>query len=198
MSTERVRCLRQQPRGKQQMSAEYGSRSEVEDSSAVVLERLHEDVTFRRERRRARRDTTCARIFRAASSVARRRRRNPSGAPTTRRRMGDRTRAARDGADPARLPDSPAARRRGADPAAQRPGVQACVDDPQRAGHGRRRLRGGVDGDRRNDAPVTRRIVHGERIAQVVFARYVALELRESARRADDRASGRLREHRQH
>jgi dUTP pyrophosphatase len=31
----------------------------------------------------------------------------------------------------------------------------------------------------RNDAPVARRIVHGERIAQVVFARYETLALRE-------------------
>ena len=43
----------------------------------------------------------------------------------------------------------------------------------------------------RNDAPVTRRIVHGERIAQVVFARYVALELREAAvQRTTERAGG--------
>jgi dUTP pyrophosphatase len=43
----------------------------------------------------------------------------------------------------------------------------------------------------RNDAPVTRRIVHGERIAQVVFARYVALEIREAAvQRTTERAGG--------
>jgi dUTP pyrophosphatase len=43
----------------------------------------------------------------------------------------------------------------------------------------------------RNDAPVTRRIVHGERIAQVVFARYVALELREAVvERTTERAGG--------
>src|SRR5215218_2554993 len=43
----------------------------------------------------------------------------------------------------------------------------------------------------RNDAPVARRIVHGERIAQVVFARYVALELREAdVARTTDRAGG--------
>jgi dUTP pyrophosphatase len=43
----------------------------------------------------------------------------------------------------------------------------------------------------RNDAPVTRRLVHGERIAQVVFARYVALELRESVvERTTARAGG--------
>ena len=43
----------------------------------------------------------------------------------------------------------------------------------------------------RNDAPATRRIVHGERIAQVVFARHVALELREAAvTRTTDRAGG--------
>ena len=43
----------------------------------------------------------------------------------------------------------------------------------------------------RNDSPVTRRVVHGERIAQVVFARYVALELRESAvERTTERAGG--------
>jgi dUTP pyrophosphatase len=43
----------------------------------------------------------------------------------------------------------------------------------------------------RNDAPATRRIVHGERIAQVVFARYVALELREaSVTRTTERAGG--------
>jgi dUTP pyrophosphatase len=43
----------------------------------------------------------------------------------------------------------------------------------------------------RNDAPVPRRIVHGERIAQVVFARYVALELRESdVARSSERAGG--------
>ena len=43
----------------------------------------------------------------------------------------------------------------------------------------------------RNDAPVARRIVHGERIAQVVFARYVALELREAVvERTTERAGG--------
>src|SRR5687768_4222273 len=43
----------------------------------------------------------------------------------------------------------------------------------------------------RNDAPIVRRVVHGERIAQVVFARYVALELRESAvGRTTERAGG--------
>ena len=43
----------------------------------------------------------------------------------------------------------------------------------------------------RNDAPVPRRIVHGERIAQVVFARYVALELREAdVVRTTERAGG--------
>ena len=43
----------------------------------------------------------------------------------------------------------------------------------------------------RNDAPVARRIVHGERIAQVVFARYVALTLEEAAvQRSTERAGG--------
>lgn len=43
----------------------------------------------------------------------------------------------------------------------------------------------------RNDAPATRRIVHGERIAQVVFARHVALELREATvARTTERAGG--------
>src|SRR5689334_1239278 len=43
----------------------------------------------------------------------------------------------------------------------------------------------------RNDAPATRRVVHGERIAQVVFARHVALELREAeVTRTTERAGG--------
>lgn len=43
----------------------------------------------------------------------------------------------------------------------------------------------------RNDSPVARRVVHGERIAQVVFARWVAVELREDAvRRTTERAGG--------
>ncbi len=43
----------------------------------------------------------------------------------------------------------------------------------------------------RNDAPVERRIVHGERIAQVVFARYAELELREGlVQRSTERAGG--------
>ena len=43
----------------------------------------------------------------------------------------------------------------------------------------------------RNDAPVTRRILHGERIAQVVFARYVGLALQEAAvERTTERAGG--------
>ena len=43
----------------------------------------------------------------------------------------------------------------------------------------------------RNDAPAPRRIVHGERIAQVVFARYVALELHEATvARTTERAGG--------
>jgi dUTP pyrophosphatase len=43
----------------------------------------------------------------------------------------------------------------------------------------------------RNDAPATRRIVHGERIAQVVFARHVALELQEATvARTTDRTGG--------
>jgi dUTP pyrophosphatase len=43
----------------------------------------------------------------------------------------------------------------------------------------------------RNDAPVARRIVHGERIAQAVFARHVVLELREGmVQRSSERAGG--------
>ena len=43
----------------------------------------------------------------------------------------------------------------------------------------------------RNDAPVARRIVHGERIAQVVFARYESLALTEGAvMRTTERAGG--------
>ena len=43
----------------------------------------------------------------------------------------------------------------------------------------------------RNDAPTTHRVVHGERIAQVVFAHYVALEMREtSVERTTERAGG--------
>jgi dUTP pyrophosphatase len=43
----------------------------------------------------------------------------------------------------------------------------------------------------RNDAPVARRIEHGERIAQVVFARHVVLELREGmVQRTTERAGG--------
>ena len=43
----------------------------------------------------------------------------------------------------------------------------------------------------RNDAPVARRIVHGERIAQAVFARHVVLELRDGmVQRTTERAGG--------
>ena len=43
----------------------------------------------------------------------------------------------------------------------------------------------------RNDAPVARRIVHGERIAQAVFARHVVLQLREGmVQRSSERAGG--------
>ena len=43
----------------------------------------------------------------------------------------------------------------------------------------------------RNDAPVPRRIVHGERIAQAVFARHAALELREGmVQRSTERSGG--------
>jgi dUTP pyrophosphatase len=43
----------------------------------------------------------------------------------------------------------------------------------------------------RNDAPAARRITHGERIAQVVFARHAALELREGmVQRSTERAGG--------
>lgn len=43
----------------------------------------------------------------------------------------------------------------------------------------------------RNDAPAARRIEHGERIAQAVFARYVAPELREGmVQRSTERAGG--------
>ena len=43
----------------------------------------------------------------------------------------------------------------------------------------------------RNDAPVARTIVHGERIAQVVFARFAELEFEETGvRRSTDRAGG--------
>ena len=43
----------------------------------------------------------------------------------------------------------------------------------------------------RNDAPTLQRIVHGERIAQVVFARYLPLVLVEGAvRRSSERAGG--------
>lgn len=43
----------------------------------------------------------------------------------------------------------------------------------------------------RNDAPAARRIEHGERIAQAVFARHVTVELREGmVQRTTDRAGG--------
>jgi dUTP pyrophosphatase len=43
----------------------------------------------------------------------------------------------------------------------------------------------------RNDAPAARRIVHGERIAQAVFARHVVLELREGmVQRSTERTGG--------
>ena len=43
----------------------------------------------------------------------------------------------------------------------------------------------------RNDAPAARRIEHGERIPQAVYARYVALELREgTVQRSTERAGG--------
>ncbi len=43
----------------------------------------------------------------------------------------------------------------------------------------------------RNDAPAARRIVHGERIAQVVFARYLALSFSEGGvTRTSERAGG--------
>lgn len=43
----------------------------------------------------------------------------------------------------------------------------------------------------RNDAPIARRLVHGERIAQVVFARYSVVELSEgSVSRSSERAGG--------
>lgn len=43
----------------------------------------------------------------------------------------------------------------------------------------------------RNDAPAARRIEHGERIAQAVFARHVPLELREGmVQRSTERAGG--------
>lgn len=43
----------------------------------------------------------------------------------------------------------------------------------------------------RNDAPAARRVVHGDRIAQVVFARHVVLELREGlVQRSSERAGG--------
>lgn len=43
----------------------------------------------------------------------------------------------------------------------------------------------------RNDAPVPRRIVHGERIAQAVFARHLVLDLREGmVQRSTDRSGG--------
>jgi dUTP pyrophosphatase len=58
---------------------------------------------------------------------------------------------------------------------------------------------GTIDGDYaeewmvivRNDGPVAQRIVHGERIAQVVFARYETIELHEAAvTRTTERAGG--------
>jgi dUTP pyrophosphatase len=43
----------------------------------------------------------------------------------------------------------------------------------------------------RNEAPLPRRIVHGERIAQAVFARHVTLELREGmVQRSTERSGG--------
>ena len=43
----------------------------------------------------------------------------------------------------------------------------------------------------RNESPATRRVLHGERIAQVVFARYVPLDLREAVvERTTERAGG--------
>jgi dUTP pyrophosphatase len=43
----------------------------------------------------------------------------------------------------------------------------------------------------RNDAPIPRRILHAERIAQVVFARFLAVEMREGGvQRTTERAGG--------
>ena len=78
----------------------------------------------------------------------------------------------------ARLQGENARWHRGADPAAQRNELQEGSADSERARHDRLGLSRRVDGDRqaiRCRAPI--RIEHGERIAQMVLARYEVLEI---------------------
>jgi dUTP pyrophosphatase len=174
------------------MNAEHGSRSEVEDSSTVILERLHEDATLPAratagsagfDLRAYLRD----RLIRCSNGDAQSERSADDvggewGIELASREMaliplGFRTRLPRDVEAQIRPRSGQA--------------FKHALTVPNSPGT--------IDSDYaeewmvivRNDAPVPRRIVHGERIAQVVFSRFIAPELRVSlVERSSERAGG--------
>jgi dUTP pyrophosphatase len=182
----------QRPRGKQRMSAENGSRSEVKDSPTVILERLHDDVIL------PARATAGSAGFDLRAHLRDRLVRCSNGEAQYERSASD-----AGGEWGIEL----AAREMALIPLGFRTRLPHDVEAQIRPRSGQAfkhaltvpNAPGTVDSDYaeewmvivRNDAPVPRRIVHGERIAQVVFSRFVAPGLRVSlVERTSERAGG--------
>jgi dUTP pyrophosphatase len=174
------------------MSAEDGARSEVKDSPTVVLERLHDDVTL------PTRATTGSAGFDLRAHLRERLVRCSNG-------EAQYERSANHAGGEWGIELAP--REMALIPLGFRTRLPADVEAQIRPRSGQAfkhaltvpNSPGTVDSDYaeewmvivRNDAPVPRRIVHGERIAQVVFSRFVAPEFHVSlVERTSARAGG--------
>jgi len=174
------------------VSAEHGLRSEMEDPPTVILERLHEDATL------PARATAGSAGFDLRAYLRNRLVRCSNGDAQSERSADD-----VDGEWGVEL----APREMALIPLGFRTRLPRDVEAQIRPRSGQAfkhaltvpNSPGTIDSDYaeewmvivRNDAPVPRRIVHGERIAQVVFSRFVAPELRVSlVERTSDRAGG--------
>ena len=174
------------------MSAENGSRSEVKDSATVTIERLHDDVLLptRATAGSAGFDLRAylrARLVRCSNGEAQYERSASDAGGVWGIELAPREMALIPLGFRTRLPHDVEAQIRPRSGQA----FKHALTVPNAPGT--------VDSDYaeewmvivRNDAPAVRRIVHGERIAQVVFARYVALDLREEVvERTTERAGG--------
>jgi dUTP pyrophosphatase len=174
------------------MSVENGSRSEMKDSPTVILERLHEDVTLpaRATAGSAGFDLRAylrGRLVRCSSGEAQYERSANDAGGEWGIEIAPREMALIPLGFRTRLPHDVEAQIRPRSGQA----FKHALTVPNSPGT--------VDSDYaeewmvivRNDAPVARRLVHGERIAQVVFSRFVAPELRVSlVERTSDRAGG--------
>ena len=174
------------------MSVEHGTRNELTDSPMVVLERLHEDVEFptRATAGSAGYDLRAylrGRIVRCSNGESQYERSANHAGDVWGIELGPREMALIPLGFRTRLPHDIEGQIRPRSGQA----FKHALTVPNSPGT--------IDSDYaeewmvivRNDAPVARRIVHGERIAQVVFSRFVAPEVRVSmVERSSERAGG--------